>query len=161
MSRPLLRLLLCVLLVAGAGCSGGGGDEEVYGYPEDPPTDEDCVYPRNVDPNVPKCYVSTHPPDLAISNRANVTHQLSIDVVYEGNGTVYAETVSVGPNNRTTEADVFDRPGNYTITATLSDSETVVETWSLGDRYVGEGGPGWMVSVSDEGELYNRRVGHM
>ncbi len=156
MPRRTIRVCLCLLLVVGAGCIGSP-----YGYPDDPPEDEDCVYPDGVDPNVPKCYVSTHPADLELINDGGESQNLSIEVVFEDAETVYADDLSLAPRDTTVEEDVFDRSGKYTIRATLSGSETIVETWTLQERYVGEGGPGWIIGISESGELSSNRAGHM
>lgn len=155
----LLPIVLCVMIVAGAGCAGDG--EAAYGYPDDPPADEECVYPTRVDPAIPKCLVSSHPPDLEVANYHNESHQLSVEVTFESGETLYSDTLSMAAKNTSyVEEDVFDEPGNYTISATRNGSETVVETWSLPERYVGDGDAAWRVGISHSGDLFNQRVSH-
>jgi len=83
---------------------------------------------------------------------------LNVRITLNNSTTVFAETVVVEPNEIGSFEDVFDRPGTYTITATLDNTTTASGVWKADSQYVGEGGAMWEILIRGQDDIEVSRI---
>lgn len=157
--------MLCLLVIAVTGCLGSTGPGSQDGYEMEPGEETVngtpvCLYP-NVDPAIPDCLVTERPPDVRYENRHVQRVNLTLRVVRNGSTVIFEDTVTDVPKGGGgVWEDVFARPGNYTLAATLNGSKTDRTSMSIGRRYRGSGGAEYFVRVLKDGRLVVGKIPH-
>jgi hypothetical protein len=134
MNRRSIQTVFCLFVVVLGGCMGGGFGDQT--------STAECLPPEHSDGGDKRCLTTERNPDLQYWNGDTAPHVLSVTIVRNNSSTVYSNTVRIPPGSEDDPAvgkmtDVVERPGQYTIEATVDNTTTVRYRDTLDRRWRG------------------------